>query len=211
MLLRSTAHFLATLSFCITATCFGQEPAPPVKTAVQLGGDAELAFDSLKRILEIRSITGTFQLDETANSFRLRLDFYRKAKPIPVPVRKPGVGGQQDRRYGRFDVQIVDLDYLKLGDAPPGHCRIFVSLMTSEEPMGRGTTALAQFDVAKTTFDTRPRTGAIGRFEQFPRGDDGSIPLFYSASGQVQRANTLSELLKANPEADILVGVLEVR
>ncbi len=37
------------------------------------------------------------------------------------------------------------------------------------------------------------------------------LRLFNSASGQVKRANTLSELLKANPEADILVGVLEVR
>ena len=77
--------------------------------------------------------------------------------------------------------------------------------------MGRGTTALAQFDVAKTKFQARPRTGAIGRFEQFNRSDDASIPLFYSASGQVKRASSLPDLLEANPEADIMVGVLETR
>lgn len=211
MVLQSIARVLALLSFCFAATCFAQEPTSPVKTAVELGGDAEFGLGSLKRILQIRSISGSFQLEDAANSFRLRLDFYRKAKPVPVAVRRPGVGGQQARRYGRFDAQIVDLDYLKLGDAPADHWRIFVSLMTSDEPMGGGTTALGQFDVAKTAFNARPRTGAIGRFEQFPRGDDGSIPLFYSASGRVQRAKTLPELLKANPEADILVGVLEVR
>lgn len=211
MTYRPISCCLTILMLSISATCFAQESDPTIETEVTLGGDVELGLSSLKRILQIRSITGSFQLAEKANSFRLRLDFYRKGKLIPVAARKPGVGGREGRRYGQFDVQIIDLDYLRLGDAPAGHCRIFVSLMTSEEPNGRGTTSLAEFDIAKTTFEARPRTGATGRFEQFKPGDDGCIPLFYSASGRVTRAPTLAELLEANPASDVLVGVLELR
>jgi hypothetical protein len=195
----------------MAANCFAQHPALPIETRVELGGDAEVGLSSLKRILQIRSLTGSFQLAEAANSFRLRLDFYRRQKPITVGVRKPGVGGAQKRHYGGFDVQIVDLDYLRLGDAPAGHSRFFVSLWTSEQPDGKGTMSLVEFDVEKAAFDAQPRTGGTGRFEHFEPDKDACIPLFYSASGRVQRAGTLPELLEANPEADILVGVLETR
>lgn len=197
--------------FCGFGTrCLAQDVGATVAT-VELGGDAELELIALKRALQIRSIAGNFQLADKANSIRLRLDFYRNGKPIPMKQSEPAIGGQEGRRYGQFGVQIVDLDYLKLGDARPGNWRIFFNLMTSEEPKGRGTTALSKLDVAKNEFDANPSTGSIGRFEDFARSDDGSIPIFYSASGQVKRAGTLANLLEANPKADVLVGVLIAR
>jgi hypothetical protein len=198
--------------FCDFGTrCFAQDAGATVATTVDLGGDAELELIALKRALQIRTISGNFQLADKANSIRLRLDFYRNGEPIPMKKSEPGVGGQEGRRYGRFDVQIVDLDYLKLGDARPGHWRIFFNVMTSDEPKGRGTTASSKLDVAKNAFDANPSTGAIGRFEDFPPSDDGSIPIFYSASGPVKRAGTLAKLLEANLKADVLVGVLITR
>lgn len=200
------------LLFCGFGTwCVAQDADATVATTVNLGGDAELELIALKRALQIRSITGNFQLADKANSIRLRLDFYRNGEPIPMKKSEPGVGGQDGRRYGRFDVQIVDLDYLKLGDARPGHWRIFFNLMTSEEPNGRGTTALGKLDIAKNAFDANPGTGSIGSFQDFSPSDDGSIPIFYSASGPVKRAGTLAERLEANPKADVLVGVLITR
>jgi hypothetical protein len=201
------------LPFLLAMAGLAQEPesSAGAVASVDLSGDIPINRHSLERILQIKSITGSFRLTEKATSFRLRLDFYRQGKRVPLKIRKAGVGGKSGRQYGQFAVQIVDLDHLKLGDPRPQHYRMFVSLLTSDEPDGTGVTAFVEFDVPKSQFDAKPRTGATGRFEQFAKEGSNSIPLFWSASGRVERAPSLHDLLENNPQSDILVGVLEIQ
>jgi hypothetical protein len=191
---------------------WAQEDTPsPLIDAVTMTSDIPIDDNSLERILGIRKIVGTFQLSEEEHSVRLRVDLYRKGRPIQVKMTKPGVGGTP-LRHGQFLVQIVDLDHLKLGDAPPGHWRVFVSLMMTDSPNGRGVKAgPQQSDVPKAQFDAQPRTSKIGRFTEFPNKTVREIPIFFSASGRILKHSSLPELLKENPESDVLVGVIELR
>jgi hypothetical protein len=198
------------LLLVFTSFVIGQETdtTAPQTTEVSFQADLPINHNSLERLLRIRTLTGKFRLKDEYNNFRLRLDFYRGGKRIDVGKTDAGVGGAEPRRFGQFNVQIIDLDYLKLGDAPADHWRIAAQVLTSTEPEGRGVTAHTRnIDVPKEIFDAIPRTGGTGRFEEFPN-EGNEIPLFWSASGRVNREPTLEALLKSNPESDILVGVL---
>jgi hypothetical protein len=214
---------LLPVSLCVALlnlSCWAQEPAPlPLIEAVTMTSDIPIDDNSLERILGIRKIVGTFtlseevfQLDEKIRSVQLRVDLYRQGRPIPLRIKKPGIGSKELPRHGQFLVQIVDLDHLKLGNAPSGHWRIFVSLMMTEEPNGRGVKAgPQQMDVPKTQFNAQPSTCKIGRFTEFPDKNVREIPIFFSASGRILKNASLPELLKENPQSDLLVGVIEVR
>ena len=206
------------LFWTLSSVSIGQESVSPegevtegINTEVTFSSDLPINHNELKRLLRIRSLSGKFQLEHSYNTFRLRLDFYRNGRLIDVGRTDAGVGGAELRRYGQFNVQIVDLDYLKLGDSPAGHWRIVPQILSSTMPEGRGVIASpGNIDVPKEIFTAIPSTGGTGRFEEFP--DDGNeMPLFWSASGRVKREASLESLLKSNPDSDILVGVLIVR
>jgi hypothetical protein len=196
-----------------------EDPATSLVEAASLTGDIPINENSLERILRIRTIVGTVELSEARtqlskeiSSVRLRLDFYRRGESLDIKMAKPGLGGRDVPRYAQFLVQIVDLDHLRLGSAPSGHWRIYASLMMSNSPTGRGVKSGPQeIDIPKARFDAQPRTSRIGRFEQFPDKTVRDIPIFFSASGRVEKCASSSELLQDNPESDILVGVLELR
>ena len=214
---------LLPVSLCaalLNISCWAQDDAfLPLIDAVTMTSDIPIDDNSLERILGIRKIAGTFTLsdeilrrDERIQSVRLRVDLYRQGRPIPLSIKKPGIGSKELPRHGQFLVQIVDLDQLRLGNAPPGHWRIFLSLMMTEEPNGRGVTAGPQkMDVSKTQFDAQPGTSKIGRFTKFPEKSVREIPIFFSASGRILKNASLPELLEENPQSDVLVGVIEVR
>jgi hypothetical protein len=219
-----SAHQLFVLTVVIAGLseiCHAQtDQSGPVVESVALTADVPLDHGSLEHLLRIRKIVGTFQLSELpaaasqkASSLRLRLDFYRNGKHLAIKAGQPGVGGPNCPRHGQFLVQIVDLDYSKIGEAHPGHWRVFASMMVSQEPKGRGVRAsVAPTDILKTEFDAQPSSSRVGRFTVFPYNGDREFPIFYSASGQVRdQPSSLTELLKASPKSDILVGVIEVR
>ena len=82
----------------------------------------------------------------------------------------------------------------------------------TEAAKGRGVKAgPQQTDVSKTQFDSQPRTLKIGRFTEFPDENGCQIPVFFRVSGRILKPASLPELLKENPQSDVLVGVTEVR
>jgi hypothetical protein len=222
MTLRTTCTLAVSVVLLAGTTAETQEEEDPTTglvESVSLTGDTPINENSLERILRIRKIVGTFQFSEEhtelldeITSIRLRLDFYRRGQLIDVKMAEPGLGGRKPPRCGQFLVQIVDLDHLRLGDSPPGHWRIFVSLMMSESPEGRGVrSGPQQIDIPKAQFDAQPRTARMGGFRQLPDKTAREIPIFFSASGRVMKYASLSEILQENPESDMLVGVLVLR
>jgi hypothetical protein len=203
----------------LTRSAWAQEHTPaPLVEAVTMTSNIPIDDNSLERILGIRKIVGTFTLNnevlrqnEAVQSVRLRVDLYRQGRLIPVKMTRAGIGGKQLPRHGQFLVQIVDTDHLKLGNAPLGHWRIFLSLMMTGEANGRGVKAgPQQINISKTQFDAQPATSRIGRFTEFPDKNVREIPIFFSASGRVMKYASLPELLRENPQSDVLVGVIEV-
>ena len=216
--LRFVPLSIAFVSFSVSGLAQEETPARLVE-AVALTRDIPIDDNSLERILGIRKIVGTFQLSEhvlrledAVHSVKLRVDLYRNGQLLQVKMAKPGLGGREVPRHGQFLVQIVDLDHLKLGDAPSGHWRVFISVMMTNSPNGRGVkSGPQQIDIPKSQFDAQPRTSMIGRFTEFPDKTVRDIPLFFSASGRILKHGSLPELLKENPESDVLVGVIELR
>ena len=181
-------------------------PAQDEKIVVRTLKLGAADFDDMCRLLHIEKISGEYDLAGKITSVGVVMEAYKKGKLSGNPIRsvkqmeaKPG-----DRK-GRFTIQIADLDYLKLGDAPKGHCRVFMAL---QEGVNAG---WAHVDVPKEQFDfSAMRSG--GGYSDF-RPVKGRIPLFWRLSGNeqiVSTGETPDEVLRKNPDANILRAYLEV-
>lgn len=210
---RALGVFLGCLLSLATVSVQAQEEPPAVvdiETGVRMGPAPILEDNARKRLLGIRSFSGSFQLEKPAISIGLRVDFYRNGQKLPLKTKQPGVGGRA-RQFGQFDVEIVDLDRLPLGGEPAGHWKFFLSVMPTDTADGRGVIGMGEFEVPKAIFDAQPRTSGAGLFEDLTPQEDGAIALFYQCSGRVQKAASLAEVLKQNPESDILVVLIVPR
>jgi hypothetical protein len=163
-------------------------------------------FDDLGRLLHIEKITGEYELGGKISSVGIVMEAYKKGVLSGEPIRSSRLlGSKPEDRMGRFTIQIADLDYLKLGDAPKGLSRVFIAFKEG------ASSGWSHVDIPKSQFDfSAMRSG--GGYADF-RPVRGRIPLFWKLSGTVQivtTGETPEEVLRKNPDADILRAYLEV-
>ncbi|MBK1791148.1 hypothetical protein [Persicirhabdus sediminis] len=168
----------------------------------------DVALGSLATALKIRDYSGTFTSDSEFSSVRLNVAFFKNG----VLEKKRMIGSavsasSKKSTEGEIAVQIVDLDYLNIKDAPSDSMRFHINLSS----LGMGSSG--QEDIPKSVFDCTKSLSTSSRpDDSYYKGVDGiGNILFYlmsSKTGASKGANNLEELLKSNPHSDIAVVYL---
>jgi len=173
--------------------------------------ESELDDFALAQLLKIRKFAGTYELNAKPSSVGLRLDCYQNGKKVEFADGfkeiSTGIGGAEAilPTSGEYVFQIVDLDYLKLGDGKEKHWRMNLWIKLKDAPKGVTSSAgHIPFDVPKATL---PALAAQGGFP-VEAGDRKEAPLFWLASGKVEKAATVKDLLEKNKGVTILIGYL---
>ena len=191
----------------LASVCLAQ--SQPSKSPVESVAFNRQEVDDVARILRIKKLRGTYRLNSDVNSVSLRLDFYRNGERLDVNMAKPGVQAA-GRKTGDFLVQIVDLDYLMLGDGQAGHWRIHLDVTASDPTTGAAIMGSAKSDLPKAKFDAGQRMGRNGKFSP-EEGHRHEAPIFWMATGKAESASTVEELLKVNRNCDLMIGYLEFK
>lgn len=182
----------------------GGEPAPALASFRQA---PPAPVGDLSHVLKIREVSGEYRLTQKATEVRLRLDFYKKGEKLEDWTRKFGRATTPELAAdsGQVAVQIVNLDYLPLGEAKPGHHRISMQVTLDKE------TSSMSFDIPKTAFDV----SEVYALQAFRAKDESTTqaPLFHIIGGGVGTVRgggrTAEEVVRDNPEGDVLVATLE--
>ncbi len=167
----------------------------------------DVAFGSLATALKIREYSGTFTSDSEFSSVRLNVAFFKNGVLAKYRAIGSTVSASSKKSTeGEIAVQIVDLDYLNIKDAPSDTMRFHISLSS----LGMRTSG--HRDIPKSVFDCTESLCSSGMHDGSYKGDDGiSNILFYLLSSKTdssKAANNLEELLKSNPHSDIAVVYL---
>jgi len=127
--------------------------------------------DDLSRLLHVEKVSGSYSISGKAAFVGITLEIQRPGQEVQklqgprLPAGKDGV------RNGKFSIQFVDLDYLRLGDSPKNHSRLLITLQEKGQPWS------AELNVPKADFDfTAFAEGGSSRVTRF---EDGRAPLFW--------------------------------
>lgn len=163
----------------------------------------DAAIDDTAEILGIRTWSGTFELRREVGGPLLVLDFYREGKHVETH-RAFGMLNLATR--GDFAIQVVDLDYLPLGDAKPGHWRVFAKLKFD------GIKGVTHWDIAKDKLGFGDRGGGQTTDSFGPKaGTSTDAPLFFvlypkpGARVVADRGISPSELIEQNRDSSLLI------
>jgi len=159
----------------------------------------------ISHALNIKKVVGAYHLSAPVAEVRLKFLFYHNGDLDNSRTISHGLrAGATDS--GKFALQIVDLDYLPLRDAEPGHHRLHYQIANANG------SAASNVDIPKSTFDV---TSTFGMFRFAPKaGKPNEAPLFAIVGGDTKSfagADTPQAVVEANPEADILIAVLEFK
>jgi hypothetical protein len=162
----------------------------------------DVELDDTAEALGIKKWAGTFELRQGARKGGLALDFYQDGKRVQSETCRQIVEGKATSQ-GRFAVQAVDLDYLPLGNAKPGHWRFVAKLK-----VGQGTSTI-KFDVPKKIFDFDGKFGALS-LSDLPGGAPNEallVCVIYPRKGFGQNVanGSPTELIKRNPNSSIFL------
>jgi hypothetical protein len=171
---------------------------PPILRSLTMKDDA---VDDIADALGIKKRSGAFELRREARGARLVLDFYQGGKC--VQTCSTNAGSLKATSQGEFSIQIVDLDYLPLGGAKPGHLRLRVKLKFA------GSTGSTQKDIAKDKIGFGNQQ-ATARFEPTD-GTPRDAPLYFTlytesdAKSMIINSGTPAEQVKQHPHASLLI------
>lgn len=202
--MRRLTRFLSALCvmLCLVLSAYGQER--PLAKAITLTPDE---FGDLAQALDIRKIAGAYELTIVSSHYRLRLDFYQRGKQVVGSTQSLAYEGPagQGSNSGRFAFHLIDLDRLPLGGGKPGHVRIHAQVAFGKNGVG------TRWEIPKSVFDCSEGL-CIQAFNP-EAGTKSEVPLFHA----IARTSTIrgggytpAEVVRMNPDADVLVGVLEV-
>ena len=192
-----TAMAVSLLLHAAYARAGDAPKSPPVKSITRLPEE----FGDLSRVLSIQKAVATCQLTNKASRLRLRIDFYQKGKKLEKESQRSGIEVLEGESMVKCAVHLIDLDYLPLGGGEPGHLRVHFQLGA------RGISFGTSSDIAKSDF----HGGAINVFSaRAAKGNE--IPLFYAIANtnSIVAGATPEDVIRVNPDADVLVATLEV-
>jgi hypothetical protein len=166
--------------------------------------DAE--FDSIAEDLRIIQRSGSVELSTPRKVARIVVDLYRDGRPLDRYNQIIGTGVNGDEiGLVRFSCNIVDMDYLMLGDGKKGHCRLKLKLGINNSGGGLVT------DVPKERFDLSKIIGG-GGFTPKASGKE-KVPVCWMIGSNSEGAhggNTLEDVIRFNAKGDLVIVSVEL-
>ncbi len=177
------------------------DPGSPVQDIRHKAPD----FDSFADALHIIQKSGTIDLSGDMPSAKIEIELYREGKKLATRLESLGVASERNFDCIRFAVNLIDTDFLTLGDGKKGHCRLHMKLSISGS--GISTNATTTLDVPKEECDLSKMTGGSGFFGPEASTKD-RIPLFWmidSRTASLISGNTPEAVVKNNPKGDLAI------
>src|SRR5689334_22069780 len=110
-----------------TAADPAARPAPSLARYVD-GGVKPSQLGDLAEVRRIQQLRGKAELNSGFNNVTLVLAAYKDGKKVDLSDREiPLFGAYETTGTISYAVQMVDLDFLPLGDGKKGHCRLHAS------------------------------------------------------------------------------------
>jgi hypothetical protein len=159
-------------------------------------------YDSFAEVLHITQASGTVELSDAASvAAFIEIDVYRKGKKLPTVLG--GLGSSDGTSKGdriRFAANVIDMDYLTLGDGKKDHCRLQLKVSIGNP------SASTTLDVPKKECDFSKMTlvNDLGLKEVV----GSRIPVCWMINPETASLITAGkplDLVKANPNADMAI------
>jgi hypothetical protein len=99
--------------------------APPEHIAEEIT-PLKIPFDDLGDALHVQRIHGTLRLREPRANSSVEVELYHDGKKLRDRIL--GASSAQASQDFEFSLQAIDLDYLRLGDAPKNSCRLLIKI-----------------------------------------------------------------------------------
>jgi hypothetical protein len=175
--MRSRVLLLGVLA--IAAAVAGADPAerkgPGLARYVD-GGAQSPQLGDLAEVLHIQQLRGKAELNSGFNNVTLVLAAYKDGHKADLTGREvPLFGAYETTGTISYAVQIVDLDFLPLGDGKKGHCRLHFSFRWPD-----GSTGSAERDIPKSIIDLS-KCSNLTFTEAASEGRE--VPLFWLLTG----------------------------
>lgn len=163
----------------------------------------EPEFDSLADALHIIQKSGTIDLSADVPTAQLEIELYRDGKKLATKLESLGVragDSEVDKHRIRFALNVVDTDFLTLGDGKKGHCRLQMKL-TAGAVTGTNT-----LDVPKKECNLSKMTtgGSFG-----PKASTKDrIPVLWmidSRTASLMSGNAPEAVVKNNPKGNLAI------
>ena len=157
-------------------------------------------FESFAEVLHVTQKSGTLELIGAHRAF-IEIDMYKNGKKLPNVVKSLGSHDPRNVDRIQFALNVVDMDYLALGDGKKRHCRLHLKLTVGK--VGSSST----LDIPKKECDFSKLTlvNDFGRIE----GAGDRIPVCWmidtSTGAGMITAGKPEDIVKANPEADMAI------
>jgi hypothetical protein len=141
-------------------------------------GAVQPGLNDLAPVLHIDQYQGRVKLTSGFRSCKLALTAYKDGKPAELPDAEADLGAVAETSSTlQYAVQVVDLDYLPLGGAKKGHCRLRFTLRHPD-----GATDALERDIPKALIDLS-KCSNLGFSERAATGTE--VPLFWLKAGGV--------------------------
>jgi hypothetical protein len=185
----------------LVAVVFAAEPDVVVKDITLKKAE----YDSFAEVLHITQKSGTIDLSDAVSAAAyIEIDMYRKGKKLPTVLKGLGSSDSTSDRI-RFALNVVDMDYLTLGDGKKQHCRLHFKVGVGK--VGASST----FDVPKKECEFSKLT-LVNDFG-IKEGDGNRIPVCWMIDTNTASritAGTPEEIVKANPKADMAIVYIRI-
>lgn len=201
--MRSCILFVGVIAAVVT---IGADRTARTATGLAryVDGGAKLSQPGdLAEVLRIQQLRGKAELNSGFNNVTLVLAAYKDGKKVDLPSSEiPLFGAYETSGTISYTVQIVDLDFLPLGDGKKGHCRLHTSFRWPD-----GSSGSVERDIPKSTIDltkcsnlTFTETASEGR----------EVPLFWLLTGEEVSLNlkTREQVLKKVQKGNLLFFTL---
>jgi hypothetical protein len=177
------------------------QPREPFVRYVEGGAKPELIGD-LAQVLRIKQLEGKVQLNRGFHNVTLVFAFYKDGKKVDLPQSEEGLfGSYESSGVIGYAVQMVDLDFLPLGDGKKGHCRLRAAFRMPDE-----STVSLEKDIPKSTIDLT-RSSSF-RFTELA-STEREVPLLWLKTGREFPLNlkTMEQVMEKAKEGSLLCSV----
>jgi len=135
---KSIAALLACLLPLLAQVPVGPQQTPSRKPEPFVryveGGAVDHSLDDLAPMLHIQRYKGEVVLSSGFTNVSLVFSVYKDGRKIDLPNNViPDLGEYETNGTIRYSVQIADLDYLPLGGAKKGYCRVKIALQMPDD------------------------------------------------------------------------------
>lgn len=184
----------------LVAALLAGEPGPMAKSIRMQKHE----FSDLAEALHVQQHIGIIELSAQRRKSQIVIEFYRDGKKLSQTVDSVIVddGGfnKDPNDQVQFALHIIDLDYLKLGDGKPRHCRLRIKVGKSTIIHGS-----SHADVPKQLIDLTTLTSG-GQFQPDASTAD-TVPVCWMIGNTktVKSATTPVKLVAANPKGDLAI------